>query len=141
MRVVADTNILISSLLVAGSLSAHLVSLWREGWFVLLTSAEQIDELRRVTRYPKIQERLSPALAGRLFNELRELAVIVPNLPKVSASPDPHDNYLLATSLAGGADFLITGDKVDLLSLKLYEGTKILSVRDFLELHRRVPHK
>jgi predicted nucleic acid-binding protein len=54
-----------------------------------------------------------------LINELRESAVGVSNLPKVSASPDPYDNYLLATAVAGGADYLITGDKVDLLALKL----------------------
>lgn len=40
---------------------------------------------------------------------------------------------------AGSADFLVTGDKRDLLALKLYEGTKIVTVRDFLILHRRLP--
>ncbi|MGH6681429.1 MAG: putative toxin-antitoxin system toxin component, PIN family, partial [Bradyrhizobium sp.] len=71
MRVVVDTNVLISALLVETSLPAQLIVLWREGRFDLPTSAEQLDELRRVTRYPKIRERLSPALAGPLINELR----------------------------------------------------------------------
>ena len=53
MRLVIDTNLLISALLVAGSLPAHLIALWREGTFDLLTAAEQLDELMRVTRYPK----------------------------------------------------------------------------------------
>jgi predicted nucleic acid-binding protein len=53
-------------------------------------------------------------------------------LPVVTVSPDPFDNYLLATAAAGSADFLVTGDKGDLLALKLYEGTKIITVRDFL---------
>ena len=43
--------------------AAQIVTLWREGRFALLTSQEQLDELARVTRYPKIRERLSPALA------------------------------------------------------------------------------
>ena len=57
----------------------------------------------------------------------------------ITVSPDPFDNYLLATAAAGSADFLVTGDKRDLLALKLYEGTKIITVRDFLVLHRRLP--
>ena len=139
MRLVVDTNILISALLAGTSLPAHLIVLWREGRFDLLTSAEQLDELMRVTRYPKIRERLAPALAGRLINEIRDLAVLLTELPVVTASPDPHDNYLLAMAASGSADFLVTGDKRDLLALRLFEGTKIITVRDFLVLHRRMP--
>ncbi len=95
----------------------------------------------RVTRYPKIRERLVPALAGRLINELRDVAVSVGNLPAVNVSSDPHDDYLLAIATAGAADFLVTGDKRDLLTLRLYEGTKIITVRDFLVLHRRLPFR
>jgi len=139
VRLIIDTNILISSLLASSSLPAHLIVLWREGRFDLLTSVDQLDELMRVTRYPKIRERLSPALAGRLINEVRDLALLVTNLPVVSVCSDPHDNYLLAMASAGAADFLLTGDKRDLLGLKLFEGTKLITVRDFLVMHRRMP--
>jgi putative PIN family toxin of toxin-antitoxin system len=139
VRLVVDTNVLISALLASTSLPAHLVTLWREGRFDLLTSADQLDELMRVTRYPKIRERLAPALAGRLINEIRDLAVLLSELPIVTASPDPHDNYLLAMAASGSADFLVTGDKRDLLALRLFEGTKIMTTRDFLALHRRMP--
>lgn len=139
MRLVIDTNILISASLVSASLPAHLVVLWREGCFDLLTSAEQVDELKRVTRYPKIRERLAPALAGRLINDLREVAITVTGLPTVDVCADPYDNYLLAMAAAGAADFLVTGDKRDLLEIKLYQGTRILTVRDFLTLNRRLP--
>jgi predicted nucleic acid-binding protein len=57
----------------------------------------------------------------------------------VTASPDPDDNYLLATASAGSADFLITGDKRDLLPLARFDGTKIVTVREFLVLTRRLP--
>ena len=139
MRLVVDTNILISALLVEASLSAHLIVLWRQGRFDLLTSAEQLDELMRVTRYPKIRARLAPALAGRLINELRDIASVLKNLPTVTVCQDPYDNYLLSMAVAGSADFLVTGDKRDLLGLKLHEGSKIVSVRDFLTLYRRLP--
>jgi putative PIN family toxin of toxin-antitoxin system len=139
VRLVVDTNILISALLSGTSLPAHLIVLWRECRFDLLTSASQIDELMRVTRYPKIRARLAPALAGRLINEIRDLAILLTELLVVTASPDPHDNYLLAIAASGSADFLVTGDKRDLLALRLFEGTKIITVRDFLVLHRRMP--
>ena len=137
MRLVVDTNVLISALLSETSLPAHLIALWRQGKFDLLTSAGQLNELMRVTRYPKIRARLAPALAGRLINELRDVAVIVDDRPAVAVSPAPNDDYLLAIAVAGAADFLVTGDKRDLLALRLYEGTKIMTVRDFLALHRR----
>lgn len=66
MRIVIDTNVLISALLHDRSLPFQLVALWRQGRIALLTSDEQLDEMRRVTRHPKIRARLNPAVAGRL---------------------------------------------------------------------------
>ena len=136
---VIDTNILVSALLAATSLPAQLVVLWRAGRFDLLTTAEQLDELMRVTRYPKIRKRLAPAVAGRLVNDLRALAITLDRLCAVDASSDPDDNDLLALAAAGSADFLVTGDKHDLLGLAVYEGTKIITVRDFLTQYGRQP--
>jgi len=139
VRLVVDTNILVSALLSATSLPAQIVLLWRADRFDLLTAAEQLDEIARVTRYPKIRERLHPAVAGRLVNDLRALAVMLGALPVVEASPDPDDNYLLAMAAAGSADFLVTGDKRDLLGLGTHAGTRILSARAFLALHGKHP--
>lgn len=139
MRLVIDTNLFISALMVQASLPAHLIALWEERRFDVLTAPDQLDELTRVTRYPKVRDRLAPAEAGRLINQLREIAVVVHPLPTVTASPDPYDNYLLAIAQAGRADFLITGDKRDLLALQTHERTRILTVRDFLVMHRRLP--
>jgi len=139
VRLVVDTNILVSALLSATSSPARIILLWRVGRFDLLTAAEQLDEFARVSRYPKIRERLTPALAGRLVNDLRALAITVGNLPLVEVSPDPDDNYLLAIAMAGSADFLVTGDKRDLLGLGTHAGTRILSTRDFLSLRGSHP--
>ena len=139
MRIVADTNILISALLAGRSLPARVIDLWRDGRVELVTSREQIDEMMRVTRYSKIRERLSPALAGRLITELRDLAILVDRLPEVDASPDPFDNYLQATALAGAAQYLVTGDKRDLLSLGSYQGVQIIDLRTFLARMRYLP--
>jgi uncharacterized protein len=132
MLVVLDTNILISALLIPASQPAQLVTHWKNDRFSLLTAPEQIEELMRVTRYPKIKERISPVLTGRLINQLRDLAIIVKQLPVVDVSPDPYDNYLLSIAVGGQADYLVTGDKRDLLFIKKYAGTAIVSVSDFL---------
>jgi putative PIN family toxin of toxin-antitoxin system len=139
MRVVLDTNVLVSALLIETSLPAQLLTQWRRGRFDLLTSDLQLEELMRVTRYPKISARLKPSLAGRLINHLRELAVLIENLPPVEVSPDPDDNDLLALAIGGEADYLVTGDKPHLLALARHEGTKIVSVRDFITLTRLLP--
>ena len=136
MRVVLDTNILVSALLVEQSPPAKLITPWRQGRFTLLTAAPQLDELLRVTRHPKIRARLTPALAGRLINELRHLAVVVDHLALAEVSPDPGDDYLLAIARGGSAEYLVTCDKRDLLSLAEHRGTRIMSVRTFLDLTR-----
>lgn len=133
MRLIIDTNILVSALLAQHSIPAQLLAHWRKGQFVLLCCEEQIEELRRVTRYPKIRERLPQALAGRLINELRNLTEIVSPLPDIDVSPDPYDNYLVAMAEAGSAHYLVTGDKADLLSLARHGQTQIVTVRQILD--------
>ena len=133
MRLVLDTNILVSALLMPHTVPARLVKAWRMDGFTLLTSAVQIDELARVTRYPKIRNRLTPALAGRLINELRDMSVNVTDLPPADASQDPYDNYLLSIAEGGRADYLVTGDKRDLLSLGSYRGTRIITALTALQ--------
>lgn len=132
MRIVIDTNILISALLGAQSAPAQLLVLWRQGGFELLTCREQLDEIRRVTRYPKIRERLRPAIAGRLVRDLRRVARLIGPLPAISVCTDPFDDYLLALAQAGDADYLVTGDKRDLLAMGRFGRTRIVSVRTFL---------
>lgn len=136
MRVVLDTNVLVSALLMEFSLPGQLITHWRQGRFTVLTATPQLDELMRVMRYPKISARLKPAQAGRLVNDLREVAVLVKTLPPVEVSPDPYDNDLLSIASGGKADYLVTGDKSHLLALDSHAGTRIVSVRDFITLAR-----
>ncbi len=134
-----DTNILISALLAATSLPAHLVTIWRGGAFDLLTAPDQVDELIRVTRYPKIRERLTPALAGRLINDMRNITIMMPDPPTAPVCADPDDNYLLGIAQVGGADFLVTGDKRHVLALGQFGRTRIVTVRAFLTEIRQMP--
>lgn len=96
-------------------------------------SHEQLEEFRRVTRYPRLRQYIEPSAAGTMCNELRELATIVGPLPLVEGSRDPADNFLLSMAQAGKADFLVTGDKHDLLLIGVFEQTRIVSARQMLE--------
>ena len=59
MRVVLDTNIFISALMVQTGHPAAVYRAWQEGYFTLLTCAEQLDELRATLRKPAQAERVS----------------------------------------------------------------------------------
>jgi putative PIN family toxin of toxin-antitoxin system len=134
MRVVFDTNILVSALLVQLGHPATIYRAWEEGYFTLLTCAEQIDELKATLHKPAIAARIKPYKAGRLVNALKELAETIGPLPCVERSPDPTDDFLLALSEAGKADYLVTGDKSGLLALARHQATRIVSARDFAAL-------
>jgi hypothetical protein len=134
MRVVLDTNILVSALLVQVGHPAAIYRGWQEGHFTLLTCVEQLDELRATLRKPALAARIKPYEAGRLVNELKELAETIGSLPRVKRSPDPTDDFLLALSEAGQADYLVTGDKSGLLALTRHRATRIVSAREFAEL-------
>lgn len=131
MKVVLDTNVLVSSLIVADSPPHWLYEAWRAGTFVLFTCDEQLDEFRRVTRYDKVRAFIEPVAAGALLNELRKAAQRVGRLPKVSRSPDTGDDFLLALSQAADADYLVTGDRSGLLALKHHGKTRIVTARQF----------
>jgi uncharacterized protein len=134
MRVVLDTNILVSALLIQTGNPAAIYRAWREGRFTLLTSPEHLDELRATLRKPAIAERIQPYKAGALVNELKKLAENVDALPSVRRSPDPADDFLLALCEAGRAEYLVTGDKSGLLMLEQHKDTRIVSVRAFAAL-------
>jgi putative PIN family toxin of toxin-antitoxin system len=134
MRVVLDTNILISALMIQTGHPAAIYRAWQEGYFTLLTCAEHLDELRATLRKPAVAERIKPYKAGRLVNQIKDLAESVDALPHVQRSPDPTDDFLLALSEAGKADYLVTGDKSGLLSLARHQSTRIVSARDFTGL-------
>lgn len=74
-----------------------------------------------------------PSEAGHMINGLRYQAVVLTELPTLEVSPDPDDNPILAMAVAYQADYLVSGDKDDLLALKKIEHTKILTARQFLK--------
>ena len=133
MRVVLDTNVLLSSLFIRQSTAALVVNTWRRGTFDLLTCELQLQEIRAVTRRPAIRALIRPALAGELVNQLKNMAKWIETLPPVTRSPDPFDNFLLAMAEAGQADVLVSGDKRGVLALQSHGACQIITLRQFVD--------
>ncbi len=110
MRVVLDTNILLSALISPFGPPDAIYRAWRAGAFELITSERQLDEIRRASRYPKLRARLKPAGVGALINFLRRTTVL-DKLELTIEADDPNDSFLLAMAVESEADYLVTGDK------------------------------
>ncbi len=123
MRVVLDTNILVSAMITSAGNPAVIVNAWLDGRFTLLSCAAHIDELRATFEKPRVAELIKPHKAGRLVNQIRKLAEDVGELPRVERSPDPTDDFLLALAEAGQAEYLVTGDKSGLLALASHQAS------------------
>ena len=134
MRVILDTNILVSALLHVERVPSTVLNHWVKGAFELLTVETQVDELRRVVNYPMLRHRIKRFQTGELINKIRRDAIFIDELPDVQRSHDPNDDYLLSLAEAGRADWLVTGDKPDLLALRKHGSTPIISVHDFAEM-------
>lgn len=132
MRVIVDTDILLSALINPHGLPAQLIDTWRGARFELVTSRDQLLELGEVARRPHLSKYIVPARVGRFINDLRGLAEVVSRLPQVDRSQDPGDNFLLAMAEASGADYLATGDKRDILVLEAHGRTRIVTTRQLL---------
>jgi putative PIN family toxin of toxin-antitoxin system len=132
MRIVIDTGVLIAALITKDTPPDLIYQAWRKNTFELITSEWQLSEFRRVSRYPKLRKFLIPSEAGNMINGLRCQALVLTDLPTLDVSPDPDDNAVLAMAVAGEADFLVSGDKRDLLALKVMGKTKIVTARKFL---------
>ena len=105
MRVVLDTGVLIAALITTNTPPALIYQAWRKRRFELVTSEWQLDEFRRVSRYPKLRRFLKPTEAGNLVNGLRHQATALKALPTVELSPDPDDNPVLAMAEACQAQY------------------------------------
>ena len=134
MRVVLDTNVLMSAFISPTGTTARVRKLWLGGEFELVTSERQIEEFKRVSRYEHLQPRLKQGEIGAFVNNLRKSALMPERLPNVDLSPDPDDNHILAAALAGEAQYLVTGDKPDLLALGRVQGVRVLAVREFVDI-------
>ena len=128
MKVVFDTNIFVSALVIPGSQAEKAVLRIIEGHDVLLLSKEILDELLSVlsSKFSRDKEEIS-----RVAVILSEMAEWVEPNEKINVLSDEPDNRILECAASGNADAIVTGDK-ELLRLKRYGNTKIISLKVYL---------
>ncbi len=128
MRIVTDTNTVLSGLLWGGA-PRRLIDLARARTVSLYTSLILLAELAEVIARDKFTHRIQLAglSAAEHVQEYRRLAHLVESQPlSAPASRDPDDDHVLACALAARADLIVTRD-LDLLDLGTYQGIPILA--------------
>ena len=142
LRVVIDTNLIISGTAKSNTIPSYLLEAWRKKEFLLITSIPILSEIKEVFNRNKIQTHFS-------FNSndikdviqlLTTQTVITPGTLSVDIiKDDPDDNKFIAAAIEGTASYLISGDR-HLLDIGEYEGIKIVKARNFLEdvLHQKI---
>lgn len=127
VKVVLDTNILISSLGFGGK-PRQVLSLVIDGQIIALTSPVLLAELQEVInkKFPLLRENLE-----LLLKEIEEIFVIIQPKEILKITQDEDDNRVLEAAYEGKCDYIITGDK-ELLSLGSFKKIKILTANQFL---------
>ncbi len=134
MRVILNTHVLVGALISPYGFPDILYRAWCQGRFELVTSDTQFDELKRVSRYPKLKTILPAHRVGTMINNMNKATILdhLPDLPNGIAINDQNDNFLVAMAIAGKADYLVTGDlKSGLLELGHIGRTRILTPETF----------
>lgn len=135
MRIVLDTNIIISRYLTPHGRVARIVDLWESNAFELIVSVAVLDEYDRVLHYPRLRRlhQLTDAQLVNILDALQEFSVLVaPSATPAVVEDDPDDDHFLAAADAGGVDCLVTGDP-HLLGLGEYRNIPLLKPAEFLE--------
>jgi putative PIN family toxin of toxin-antitoxin system len=134
---VLDTNVLVSALFARQGVIAEILSQWRSGHFTMVTSEVILQELESVLQRPKILRTFggpTPSELRKYLFVLRANADIVTPVGHLDPIPGitPDDLMVLATTVIGKANILVTGDAA-LLSLKIIREIPIVTPRAFIK--------
>ena len=132
-RVVIDTNVFISAILIKFGNPRKIFEKLLNGEFILIESEELLAELRDVLIRPKFNFITADEKEHFIKNLLSLCKIIEPKQKLDIIKNDPDDNVVLETAVQGNADYIISGDE-HLLILKEFKGIKIISPKEFLDL-------
>ncbi len=135
MRIVPDANVFVSALISPTGQSAKILELWKKGKVEVITSPAIVDEVERVTNYPKLKKYALVSREGKRFGRLLAKQTIQVNPPSTinAIKSDESDNRYIECAYFGKAQFIITGDS-HLLELKKYKGIYIVNPTSFLTI-------
>ena len=130
-RIVADTNSLVSRLLLPESIPARAIRKAVNDGQLLISDA-MLEELADVLSRPKFDPYVSVEDRQEFIRVLNRVAERVDIISPVKACRDPKDDKFLEVAINGEADLIVTGDK-DLLALHPFRGVEIITPREYIE--------
>ncbi len=134
VRVVLDTNVVVSAYLVSTGKPALILSAARQGKVDICLSEEILQEIKRTLLRPKLQKihKSTPQEIDRFLRAFAEVVDLVPGMMQVDeVDDDPDDNKVLACALEGKADFIVSGDH-HLTDIGSFRGIPIVKPDAFL---------
>jgi len=134
MRVVLDTNVIVSRYLSPHGPPARVLERWEREDFELLVSAAILAEYEEVLGYERLRRRhgMNAEWIGQTVGRIRRSAtLVVPTETLAVVEEDPDDDKFLECGVAGGAEIIVSGDD-HLLKLRTFRGIQILSPTAFL---------
>ena len=128
-RLVIDTNVFVSGLISGTGSPAKILRAIQNKKVIHLVSDPIMEEYLRVLEYPRIRrfKKITDAFVADIAAYLIYQTERVELVSKIKLSRDPADDVFLETAVDGSANLLVTGDKTDLLSLRVVEGIPIIS--------------
>ena len=130
-RVIIDTNLWIS-FLITNNLNI-LSELFLFERFQIIFSDELFNEFLDVARRPKFKKYFDEKSVQLLIQNISEKLEFIEVPSAINICRDLKDNFILALSIDGNADYIVTGDK-DLLSLNGFKGKKIITINEFIKI-------
>lgn len=135
MRIVLDTNVLVSGLLTPFGSSGEIVRMVFSGELILCIDARILSEYKEVLNRPKFK--CDENKIAILIDFIMQYGQVVLSSPLKRSLPDSDDEPFLEVAIAGNVKALITGNKVHYPPLSR-EDTEILSPSEFIELIRTI---
>lgn len=136
MRIVLDTNLLVSGIISSNGPPRQLLEGIKAGRFTLCTSEALLAELLEVLRRDKFADRLAAAgiTPENVVDDLRCLAFVVSpaHIPRV-VTTDPDDDQVIAAAITAEADLIASGDRRDLLPMGHFNGIPIVTAREAVD--------
>ncbi|MFZ4730233.1 MAG: putative toxin-antitoxin system toxin component, PIN family [Pseudanabaena sp.] len=130
LRLVIDTNILISGLMAVNSLPQQVFD-YATSQAILLISDEVQSEIENVISRPKLQKYITLERRTKFLTELSQQVERVTINQHIRACRDPKDDKFLELAVCGDANYIITGD-ADLLDLHPFQNITIIKAASFL---------
>ncbi len=137
MRVVLDTNVVVSAMLLPGSVPRRALDRGLDQGSILISIPVLLEISELLTR-EKFDRYLTESERLRFLVALLKETELVEITEQIDVCRDPKDNKFLELAICGKADFIITGDD-DLLDLDPFRELRIISPRDFLEASTQPP--